>query len=478
MFGQENKKATFFKGKNMNKKGIVFFIFSLLFLLQMVYANETIATETLDARYRYNLLNTKAVLYKTNNSWSFSKILDYPNSYVIDYKKEKITISIKLSDFDLDNDIYAVIAKNQQGIDETLKEILETKDLNNSNFPLNKDYKIDVLFYKKRSDNISFKLDDTKSFIFNIEENASPNNFVLIFMQKSNDNIINITYMNLYILDKKEQAMYNLCEINNKIINFYCKGENCNIYLKGCLERWDFDATKFWIAPLPKVIEAKKQPDKSDIVPITSDSQIGFKIAKQAESYLGRKYKWGGRNSYEVKSLGQYKKPKGNDYSNPDFDCVGLQYVVLRDLGFLDNSFSCYQMFSNACAFADYLEKEKGHLKGIVGHIKEKSDLDKLQPGDLLSLNTKDGCFGHAGIYISIENGKHKYIHASGSRNIKGSVKYDYLEDKLAKGTLKYPFYYQRITGISSNNIDCSNNYITISGNYGGCRIYTSYCKN
>lgn len=217
-----------------------------------------------------------------------------------------------------------------------------------------------------------------------------------------------------------------------------------------------------------KTVYGGKYCDKPTMYHSTINSQIGLKILNQAEKYLGRKYKWEGRNGYTVKGIGKLKS---------DFDCVGLKYVVLRDLGYLDDSASCLQMFSSGCAFADYLENNKGHIKGIVGNIKNKSDLDNLKPGDFLSLNTKSaGIFGHAAIYVGVESGKHKYIHASGSKKIAGSVKYDYLEDKLSKGTLKYPFQYQRITGVDINNIDCSKNYISVSKDFSGCCKYTKYC--
>lgn len=199
------------------------------------------------------------------------------------------------------------------------------------------------------------------------------------------------------------------------------------------------------------------------------NENIGSAIVKQATEYIDRSYNWGGRNGYFVKDIGK---------ANTGLDCVGLQYVVLRDLGYLDDSASCFQMFSNACAFADYLDNKNGHLDGFVDYIKNESDLGKLRPGDLLSLNTKvGGVFGHAGIYVGIDSGKHKYIHASGSKNVSGKVKYDYLEDKLKSGAIKYPFHYQRVTGVNSNKINCSKNYISLYGyDKADCCKYTNLC--
>lgn len=470
----------------MNKENIILVLFSLLFILQLVNASETIYTQ-----YNYNLLEIKDLSYKTNNVWYKAKTVDSPESYIVDYKNKTKTIQVHLSGFNKDQPVFAIITTPEKlyDIDTELNDILDKINnfyLNNpasnikesakthsfknyanqSNYIINNTFKIDYW------DSINFNLGTQNQFEFNIEKGTENNLFVLIFMQFSDDSqLINLAYVNLYVLDNRELSIFNLCKINRKIVDFYCKGEKCNIP-KSCLDRWDFDAIKFTRAPVikedPVPITEEKQSDKPTTYHSTINSQIGLKILNQAEKYLGRKYKWEGRNGYTVKGIGKLKS---------DFDCVGLKYVVLRDLGYLDDSASCLQMFSSGCAFADYLENNKGHIKGIVGNIKNKSDLDNLKPGDFLSLNTKSaGIFGHAAIYVGVESGKHKYIHASGSKKIAGSVKYDYLEDKLSKGTLKYPFQYQRITGFNSSNIDCSKNYISVSKDFSGCCKYTTYC--
>ena len=54
---------------------------------------------------------------------------------------------------------------------------------------------------------------------------------------------IKITYTNLYNLDYNAQSIYQLCEINRNIVNFYCKGYDCKVP-GSCIDRWDFDPSK------------------------------------------------------------------------------------------------------------------------------------------------------------------------------------------------------------------------------------------
>lgn len=747
---------------------LVFVIFMFVLMTNTIFAKTTINfnPEAKISNIKYSIAG--------NSKEYDAKTIDNYESYFIDYKDKTKTVQVYLSGFNKNQPVFAIVTTPEKlnDIDTELKSILDGFDnfsLSNTDNFLNKikdyakiysfkkyitqtkTYIVNNSFKTDYWDSINFNFGKLNEFKFTIEKGTENDKFVLIFMQISDLKEINIAYTNLYILDKKEQSIYNLCEINRKLTDFYCKGKDCDLP-KNCLDRWDFDAVKFWREPvieeeqpeIENVVEtisysfngkcsilkqktldeyinclksninilninktyyintvdngrtiqdsgtgtnlinnkykdpsfcygsekfnnvvfsiAKKQnlseeetaqlwsklaaesgcsltcgslgchgdgigqvvyrvhvnnysnlkkylleinsskysteskyqkllkgqdndpesatefsiafnranisslilQSKSAAKPITNKmvteydnddaidatlitaylycspnyslfskgispidetlgcpyttlhklgyylaykkmiynchnsgttnsfvnaykntyggkycdkpkttyssttSDIGSKILKQAEKYLGRPYKWEGRNGYTVKGIGTMKS---------DFDCVGLQYVVLRDLGYLDDSADCLQLFSGGCAFADYLENNKGHINGIVGNINNKSDLDLLKPGDLLALNTSSvGIFGHGAIYVGIESGKHKYINASGGKNIAGSVKYDYLEDKLNKGTLKYPFQYQRIINVNTSNIDCSKNYISVSKEFGGCCKYTTYC--
>jgi len=457
----------------MSKKVNFFFVLFLVsFLFQFVNASETIEPEILEAKYSYNILENIDVVYSVNNSWFNARKIESPNSFIINYKQQNKTIGVNLAEFDLDKTVYALVLNNQSEINQTLRQILEIEDFNNSNFPLQTNFKINNSFNIENLSKISFRLDNRKLFVFNIEKDTVIENLVLIFIQK-NDDKLNIMYTNLYILDHSAQSAYQLCEINRRIVSFYCKGYNCQIP-NNCLDCWDFDESKFIIEkpkpipepelqkPIPEP-ESNKQPEQPNF-----NATISQQIVNRTIFYLGTKYNWAGRNSYYVRGAGTL---------NSGLDCVGLKYVVLRDLGYLDDSASCLAMFSDGCAFADFVENNKGHITGTVGVIKNKSELDLLKPGDLLSLNTKSaGLFGHAGVYISTENGIHKYIHASGTKSNPDKVKYDTFEDKLKSGALKFPFHYVRISNVNKNNIDCSKNYVTVTNWKGRCCPQTKYC--
>jgi hypothetical protein len=206
-------------------------------------------------------------------------------------------------------------------------------------------------------------------------------------------------------------------------------------------------------------------------------NEFSQKIAERARHYanLGTKYIFGGRNGYKLDGGFQLKK---------GIDCVGLLYVVMRDLGYIDGSTSCKEIFENDCTIADFIEPvkkkdsdlRKGHILGIVGTIETRADLDKLQSGDLLFLHTKY-YFGHAGIYDKkLPNGNHQYIHASGP-GAPAKVTYNTLEEKLNSGALKLPFHYGRITLIDMSNVDCSSNYISYYKRKLDCCQVTDYCK-
>jgi hypothetical protein len=444
----------------MNKKyltSLFLFIF-ILFILPIAKASEipetTNCPDCYEIKYDLNLLfNISNISYKTNTNWFDARKIENPNSFIIDYKNYNKAIRINLSNFDIEKTVYALIITNSNGLDEKLENLLKTKDFNNSNYPLQTNYKISTFSNNENIDKISFKLNSQKTVIFDIDRYLKTNKIVLIFMQQSTENKINLTYTNLYILDNKTQSIYQLCEINRRIVGFYCKGYNCKLPTS-CLDRWDFNVSKF----------IKEEPVKGTL----NKNIIPQQIVNKTISYLDTVYNWAGRNGYSVEGIGTL---------NSGLDCVGLQYVVLRDLGYIDNSASCLAMFSDGCAVADLIENNKGHITGTVEIIKNKSELDLLKPGDLLFLNTKSGgLFGHAGIYISTENGIHKYIDAAGSKSNPDKVRYDNFEEKLKSGALKFPFYYARILEVNKSNINCSRNYVTTTSWKGSCCAQTAYC--
>jgi len=197
-------------------------------------------------------------------------------------------------------------------------------------------------------------------------------------------------------------------------------------------------------------------------------ARISAQLIERSVHYLGTPYVLGGRNGY---TFGPTNYPlKGG------LDCVGLQYVALRDLGYIDGSAGCKEMFENGCAVVDFIEKNKGHITGTIGILDNQDDLDLLRPGDLLFFNTKHGVFGHAAIYYATEPGCHKYIHAPQPGS---NVRYECIESGINNnntGNRRFPFQYARITSVNTSEIDCSGNYITASNRELKCCDATRFC--
>lgn len=197
-------------------------------------------------------------------------------------------------------------------------------------------------------------------------------------------------------------------------------------------------------------------------------NKYSAKILERARHYIGTPYILGGRNGYRFGPT--------NFKLNEGLDCVGLQYVSLRDLGYIDGTTGCKEMFENGCAVLDFIQKNKGHITGKTGILNNVDDLDLLRSGDLLFFNTRQGPFGHAAIYFSTEQGCHKYIHAPAPGSV---VRYDCIESGINNnntGNRRFPFQYARITGIDGSSINCNNNYITASNRQLSCCSATDYC--
>lgn len=224
-----------------------------------------------------------------------------------------------------------------------------------------------------------------------------------------------------------------------------------------------------WVDADLKELEKAKEGIKNNLDYPELESQIlendyGLEFLNQAKRHLGTKYIFCGRNGYSYAGggLGQ------------GIDCVGLLYVVLRDLGYIDGSTACKELFEDGCAILDFIDNEKGHLLGQGGTIRKKDDLEQLLPGDLLLLNTNlGGRFGHAAFYLGKENGNHMFIHAS-SGSAKAVI-VDNLSAKLNSVGLNYPFHYARITRIT-DKIDCSKNYVSYYKRSKKCCDVTNYC--
>lgn len=175
-------------------------------------------------------------------------------------------------------------------------------------------------------------------------------------------------------------------------------------------------------------------------------------FSRTAAKYLNTPYVFAGRNRAYIRNFGNLKE---------GIDCVGLLYVSFRDMGYIDDSMRCVELFRNGWGIADFIEKNKGHISGRVGVIRNESELRYLRSGDLLFLTTKAGLFGHAGIYVGTEPNCYKFIHAS---SVGRKVMYDCFNGKLSNSSntaFRYPLYFTRVTRVNTQNIDCSGNLIS-----------------
>lgn len=168
--------------------------------------------------------------------------VDTPESYLIDYKNNNKSISVNLASFST-GPVYVILAKPDQKdkIYGYLANIKSTGEF--KNYTPQTAFTIDSTNLITNPAAMQYTLGADKTFKFYISGNAV-DKLVLIFMQKSAGGLmVNLAYTNLYNLDYSEQSTYQLCEINKKIVSFYCTGYECNVP-GSCIDRWDFDASK------------------------------------------------------------------------------------------------------------------------------------------------------------------------------------------------------------------------------------------
>ena len=223
-----------------------------------------------------NNTNISDINYSLDNTnWYSTKKIDFPKSFILGNKTNNKTINVDLDMF-TEGTIYAIVSTvdKKTEIDNELKTIYQTGNFTGYNlqtasnvFEINNTLSLSKLQYT---------LDNTKKVKLNISNNITNGDLVIIFMQKSQDNSkVNLVYSNLYVLDEKEQSQYYLCEINKKIVSFYCRGHNCNLNIS-CMKtnRWDFDNGLF-VGLTPRAVEpATPTPTGPQEVqsPVSSDN--------------------------------------------------------------------------------------------------------------------------------------------------------------------------------------------------------------
>ncbi|MEI8363908.1 MAG: hypothetical protein WCF78_00425 [archaeon] len=136
---------------------------------------------------------------------------------------------------------------------------------------------------------------------------------------------------------------------------------------------------------------------------LTTNSALGEQIAERAYSYIGTEYgsRMGGRlNKYGFTN-------------NPGIDCLGLQFVVLGDLGLKDiSTTSVHKIFANGLSIASMYVKDPYSPSPTDGgeiikincplsggkYVCVDSQFSVLQPGDLIYFPS------HAAIYYGISS--------------------------------------------------------------------------
>ncbi|HOW29360.1 MAG TPA: hypothetical protein PK685_01645 [archaeon] len=183
-----------------------------------------------------------------NTNWYMVNKMDIPKEFLLNNKTQDKSLSIDLSMF-REGTVYAIIATTDKKteIDTELQNIYQTGVFSNNYVDQTTNiFNIDGTFTGFKQ--LKYILNNNnKNIKLNIKSQNTKNNLVIILMQKSEDNSkVNLSYANLYVLDNKELSQYNFCIINRNIVNFYCKGHNCNSTVS-CLKygRWDFDPKIF-----------------------------------------------------------------------------------------------------------------------------------------------------------------------------------------------------------------------------------------
>ncbi|MBD3313291.1 hypothetical protein GF345_02515, partial [Candidatus Woesearchaeota archaeon] len=144
-------------------------------------------------------------------------------------------------------------------------------------------------------------------------------------------------------------------------------------------------------------------------------------------------YNWAGRYGYAFGPT-DYKMNWG-------IDCIGLQYVTLRQLGAIDGSVEYKKIFEWGKTVVEEIPGKR-----ISDQEIRDSNFDALMPGDLVFVRNQ----GHTGIYFGEKDGKHMFLNAKGKKNLKSGcsdncckpdakfkVTLTPMEDYLSKGKME-----------------------------------------
>lgn len=164
-------------------------------------------------------------------------------AFVFNYKNKIKNVDITLDSIFSTNIIY-VMFFNLNTTNSVITEINNfLADNQNAGYNLHNGNTRYTLNPNSNITKIKFNNSQSK---FQFTTNESINEpYVLLFLQKTPDKVT-ISYATFYNLDLLEQKTVLNCEMNNKIILFFCNenNQNCNNLRKNCLLTWTLDTSQ------------------------------------------------------------------------------------------------------------------------------------------------------------------------------------------------------------------------------------------
>lgn len=177
----------------------------------------------------------------------------------------------------------------------------------------------------------------SKNFTGELKINVDPSMvepFVILLLKKKEDSII-ISYATIYNLDKNAQKEVFECELNNKIINFFCSANNpvCKNLRKSCLIPFDLDLEKLEtdkfveeiIEPKPKVTT---KTYNYEVIRSNNANDCDIKnypIVENGLNYRCVCVRWSNKNYYGVEKCNNKKTVVYGPWS-PYWDPLNIKY--------------------------------------------------------------------------------------------------------------------------------------------------------
>lgn len=211
---------------------IIFFII-LIALIQISVVNaSTLEIEPLDS-VSYTISNQSFI--------SKSSSTEPPQAFVFNYKNRAKNVDVVLNPIYATGTVYAMIFRlNNNTVTTEINNFLE--DNQNAGYsPHNGNTRYNLVL---PMENVITKIKFTNAQNrFQLTVNESINDpFVILFLQKTPAKIT-VSYATFYSLELLEQKTVLNCEMNNRIIHFFCNesNQNCNNLRNNCLLTWSLN---------------------------------------------------------------------------------------------------------------------------------------------------------------------------------------------------------------------------------------------